>query len=119
MYANRGAFVTAVDLRLDHLALAARYAATPEDWPVAPRFNPVDRWYHRIAIADDHEVWLLTWLPGQSTDLHDHGGSSGAFTVLTGTLTEDTASGTPARITSRDLGEGAGRRFGPRHVHRI
>jgi predicted metal-dependent enzyme (double-stranded beta helix superfamily) len=110
--------VNAVDLRLDHLALAARYAATPEDWPVAPRFNPSDRWYHRLAVADDHEVWLLTWLPGQGTDLHDHGGSAGAFHVFAGTLTEDTV--TPeARITSRELGEGAGRRFGTRHIHRI
>jgi hypothetical protein len=114
--------VTAVDLRLDHLALAARYAAEPEQWPVAPRFNPVNRWYHRLHAADDHEVWLLTWLPGQGTELHDHGGSAGAFHVFAGTLTEDTVT-TPAggatRITARELGEGAGRRFGSRHVHRI
>jgi predicted metal-dependent enzyme (double-stranded beta helix superfamily) len=124
--------VTAVDVRLDHLAIAARYAAAPDEWPVAPRFNPVDRWYHRLAVADDHEVWLLTWLPGQGTDLHDHGGSSGAFLIFDGTLTEETvttdhplsptpagpATG-PARIVSRELGEGAGRRFGARHIHRV
>jgi hypothetical protein len=182
MYINRGASLTAADLRLDHLALAARYAATPEQWPVAPRFNPADRWYHRLAVADDHEVWLLTWLPGQGTELHDHGGSAGAFHVVSGTLTEDTvvsdtltkdtvvsdtltkdtvvsnaltedtvvsnaltedtvvsdtltedtvvgdaltgdsvvaAPGGPARVASRELGEGAGRRFGSRHIHRI
>src|SRR3954452_1634188 len=113
MYAKRGAPVTAVDVRLDHLAVATRYASAPEHWPVAPRFNPVDRWYHRLAIADDHEVWLLTWLPGQGTALHDHGGSAGAFLVFGGTLTEDTvaaASGAPPRITARELGEGSGRR---------
>src|SRR3954464_1414388 len=121
MYANRGAPVTAVDLRLDHLALATRYAAEPEQWPVAPRFNPVNRWYHRLHAADDHEVWLLTWLPGQGTDLHDHGGSAGAFQVCAGTLTGDpvpTPAGAP-RIPARELGEGAGRRFGSRHIHRI
>jgi predicted metal-dependent enzyme (double-stranded beta helix superfamily) len=114
--------VTAVDVRLDHLAIAARYAAEPEQWSVAPRFNPVDRWYHRLAVADDHEVWLLTWLPGQSTDLHDHGGSSGGFLIFGGSLIEETvtvAPGGTARITSRELGEGAGRRFGPRHIHRV
>jgi predicted metal-dependent enzyme (double-stranded beta helix superfamily) len=112
--------VTAVDVRLDHLAIAARYAAAPEQWPVAPRFNPVDRWYHRLAVADDHEVWLLTWLPGQGTDLHDHGGSSGAFLVSDGTLTEETITtdGRP-RAVARELGDGAGRRFGPRHIHRV
>jgi predicted metal-dependent enzyme (double-stranded beta helix superfamily) len=127
--------VTAVDVRLDHLAIAARYAAAPEQWPVAPRFNPADRWYHRLAVADDHEVWLLTWLPGQGTDLHDHGGSAGAFLIFGGTLVEETATadhifgdpsaqptdtrGRPPRIVSRELGEGAGRRFGPRHIHRV
>jgi predicted metal-dependent enzyme (double-stranded beta helix superfamily) len=112
--------VTAVDIRLDHLAIAARYAATPDQWPVAPRFNPMDRWYHRLAREADYEVWLLTWLPGQGTDLHDHGGSAGAFQVLSGSITEDTVTpGTPARITARELGEGAGRRFGTRHIHRI
>jgi hypothetical protein len=122
--------VTAVDTRIDHLAVATRYAATPDQWPVAPRFNPVDRWYHRLATEPGHEVWLLTWLPGQGTDLHDHGGSAGAFHVLSGSLTEDTVTvgdpaedtvtaGSPARITARELGEGAGRRFGSRHIHRI
>jgi predicted metal-dependent enzyme (double-stranded beta helix superfamily) len=114
--------VTAVDIRLDHLAIAARYAATPDQWPVAPRFNPTDRWYHRLAQEADYEVWLLTWLPGQGTDLHDHGGSQGAFLVFGGTLTEDTVAGPPdgpPRITARELGEGAGRRFGARHIHRI
>jgi len=109
----------------DHLAIAARYAAAPEHWPVAPRFNPVDRWYHRIAEASDHEVWLLTWLPGQGTEIHDHGGSAGAFQVVSGSLTEDTVvespagEGRPPRIVARELGEGAGRRFGTRHIHRI
>ena len=114
--------MTAVDVRLDHLAIATRYAAAPEQWPVAPRFNPVDRWYHRLAVADDHEVWLLTWLPGQGTDLHDHGGSSGAFLVFGGSLTEETVTVSPGgspRITARELGDGAGRRFGPRHIHRV
>ena len=104
----------------DHLAIATGYAAAPEQWAVAPRFNPVDRWYHRLAVADDHEVWLLTWLPGQGTEIHDHGGSAGAFQVVSGSLTEDTViAGAPPRIVARELGEGAGRRFGAQHIHRI
>jgi hypothetical protein len=106
---------------LDHLAIAQRFSAAAAQWAVAPRFDPVERWYHRLAVADDHEVWLLTWLPGQATEIHDHGGSAGAFHVHGGTLAEDTVSargGTP-RIVSRELGEGAGRRFGSHHIHRI
>ena len=112
--------MTITDAGTDYLALAARYAAAPDQWPVAPRFSPEQRWYHRIAHAADHEVWLLTWLPGQGTDLHDHGGSAGAFHVLSGSLTEDTlVADTPVRITAREFGEGAGRRFGSRHIHRV
>jgi len=112
--------VTAVDVRIDHLAIAARSAAAPHLWPVAPRFSPTGRWYHRLAAEPEYEVWLLTWLPGQGTDLHDHGGSAGAFHVMSGSLTEDTViPGSPARITARELGEGAGRRFGGRHIHRV
>ncbi|WP_067494827.1 cysteine dioxygenase family protein [Actinoplanes sp. TFC3] len=114
--------MTVVDVRLDHLAIAQRFAADPDAWAVAPRFNAEERWYHRLHEASDHEVWLLTWLPGQGTDLHDHGGSAGAFHVFSGTLTEDTVAvtpGAPPRISGRELGEGAGRRFGTRHIHRI
>jgi predicted metal-dependent enzyme (double-stranded beta helix superfamily) len=93
--------------------LAEWYAAQP----LSPRFDPDTRWYERLYAAGDHEAWLLSWLPGQSTDLHDHGGSSGAFTILTGVLTEQT----PTRGTLADRGycPGATRRFGPHHVHRI
>jgi predicted metal-dependent enzyme (double-stranded beta helix superfamily) len=111
------------DVRLDHLAVARHYAATPDTWSVTPRYDPADRWYHRLATTDDYEVWLLTWLPGQGTDLHDHGGSAGAFLLHSGTLTEDTVSAPGPdswpRIVSRELGEGAGRRFGSHHIHRV
>lgn len=139
--------MTTVDVRADHLATAARYAAELDHWPVVPRFDPVQRWYHRLAQEPDHEAWLLTWLPGQGTDLHDHGGASGALHIVSGSLFEDTVTGSliddagtgapvensvagsggvarpaPAgapRMTAREFGEGAGRRFGPRHIHRI
>jgi hypothetical protein len=104
--------------RIDHLALAERFAAAPQEWPVAARFNPVRRWYHRLAAGPEYEVWLLTWLPGQGTHLHDHGGSAGALHIVSGELTEDTVDGTGG-VTVRSLSEGLGRRFGAHHVHRI
>lgn len=101
----------------DLLVTARRWAAEPARWPVLPRFDPVDRWYARIAEADDHEVWLLTWLPGQETDLHDHGGSAGAFVVVEGVLTEQTVG--RGRLVETRLPAGRWRRFGPRHVHGV
>lgn len=83
----------------DLLSIARRYAADPDQWPFAPRFDPRQRWYGRLAERPDHEVWLLTWLPGQTTDLHDHGGSAGAFVVISGTLIEQTvAAGSDDRM---------------------
>ena len=102
--------------------LARELAARTDLWRPHVRFAQESRWSVRVAVTDDYEAWLLTWLPGQSTGLHDHGGSAGAFHVFAGTLTEDTVATGPdglPRITARELGEGAGRRFGTRHIHRI
>ncbi|MFI5911481.1 cysteine dioxygenase [Dactylosporangium sp. NPDC051541] len=109
--------VTTVARATDLLSIARSYAAEPDDWPFAPRFDPARRWYGRLASAEDHEVWLLTWLPGQGTDLHDHGGSSGAFTVVSGELVEQTVRG--GELVNSTYGEGQGHRFGAHFVHRI
>ncbi|MGV9800291.1 cysteine dioxygenase [Mycobacterium sp. NPDC003449] len=47
-----------------------------------------DRWYTRLAGDDELDVWLISWVPDKSTELHDHGGSLGALTVVSGALTE-------------------------------
>jgi len=50
---------------------------------------PTDgRWFTRLHGDDDLDVWLISWVPGHSTELHDHGGSLGALTVLSGALDE-------------------------------
>ncbi|MFC6023518.1 cysteine dioxygenase [Plantactinospora solaniradicis] len=109
-----------ISISPDPLTIARRYAAEAAGaagWPVPLQFDPAQRWYHRLAAATDHEVWLLTWLPGQHTDLHDHGGSAGAFLVAAGVLTEEAVVG--GGLRPRELGMGTGRRFGARHVHRV
>jgi Cysteine dioxygenase type I len=105
-------------LNLDLLAVARRYVAEPNDWPFAPRFDPTRRWYARLAVTDDHEVWLLTWLPGQFTDLHDHGGSAGAFTVVSGEVVEQII-GADGGLHAARYPRNDGHSFGPHHVHRI
>jgi hypothetical protein len=78
------------------------------------RFASPQRWWARLALTDEVELWLLSWLPGQATKPHDHGGASGAFTVLLGELAETYRypSG-PIRnrlyTTGSALGFGAGR----------
>src|SRR5271156_1102508 len=70
-----------------------RLAANPAEWLTRVRLNPAGRWYERIHLADSREVWVFSWLPGQATVFHDHGGSAGAFAVVWGTLTERRVAG--------------------------
>jgi quercetin dioxygenase-like cupin family protein len=42
----------------------------------------------RVLGNDDFEIWLLYWPAGSSVSPHDHGDSGGAFTVVSGELTE-------------------------------
>jgi hypothetical protein len=80
------------------------------------RHDPVHRWYERLALTDQVEVWLIGWWPGQGTRPHDHGGASGAFTVLDGRLAETYRDGpTPLRRTV--VAAGAGSAFGPERLH--
>lgn len=82
----------------------------------AARFDPAARWYLRLARTEQVEVWLLTWTPGQHTLPHDHGGASGAYTVLDGRLTETWRDG-PARSLRADRGAGRGAAFSADRVH--
>jgi Cysteine dioxygenase type I len=82
------------------------------------RFEQPQRWWARLALTGGVEVWLLSWLPGQGTEPHDHGGASGSFTVLKGTLTEDYRyPGGPIRTAERLLGTGVG--FGGGRAHQV
>ena len=96
-----------------------RTAATGGRWPGLVRYTEHERWYRRLAGSDDHEVWLLAWLPGQRTGFHDHCGSAGAFTVVLGSLQEHTVRRGAAAPAARGLPAGGVRSFGPRHVHEV
>ena len=47
-----------------------------------------ERWFTRLHGDEELDVWLISWVPDRSTELHDHGGSLGALTVLSGALRE-------------------------------
>jgi predicted metal-dependent enzyme (double-stranded beta helix superfamily) len=46
------------------------------------------RRYARLLETSSYDVWLIVWSPSSGVDLHDHGGSEGAFIVATGRLIE-------------------------------
>ncbi|MDG9692921.1 cysteine dioxygenase family protein [Streptomyces sp. DH17] len=93
--------------------LVRSLAADPSAWRRLVRYDATTRWYHRLRTGPGYEVWLLSWLPGQGSGRHDHGPSSGVWTVLEGTLTEHTERGT------RALRPGTQKVFAPGHAHEV
>lgn len=103
-------------------SLAMTLAAHPERWRSLVDYRTDTRWYRLLERTEQHEVWLLSWLPGQGTDLHDHGPASGAFAIAAGTLTERvlaTKPGRPLVEATRELAAGRCRAFGPHYVHQV
>jgi len=64
-----------------------RVASQPQLWRPKIKFT-ADRFWTRLPGPQGVDLWLLTWLPSQGTDLHDHGDSAAAFAVVEGALTE-------------------------------
>ncbi|MFI0990772.1 cysteine dioxygenase [Streptomyces exfoliatus] len=93
--------------------LARSIADDRAQWAPYVEYDATTRWYHRLRTGPGYEVWLLSWVPGQGSGLHDHGVSSGVLTVLDGELTERTDRGV------RTLGGGAQRVFAPGYVHEV
>ena len=96
-------------------------AAAPRQWMSRVRLSPDERWYERMHADSQHEVWLISWLPGQGTGFHDHGGSAGAFTVVWGTLEEHQARAGGRRpiVTAAPVTAGRVRTFGPACLHDV
>jgi predicted metal-dependent enzyme (double-stranded beta helix superfamily) len=98
-----------------------RYAeellARPDEWLPHVRFDAGRRWYERVVHLEDHEVWLLSWLPGENTGVHDHAHSAGAFAVALGSLEEVVL--VEGRKIVRPAGSGTVRAFGPEHIHQV
>ena len=99
-----------------HPALIAReYAAARERWAHLLRYDPDERYTALVHRTPGQEVWLMSWLPGQGTDLHDHGAAGGAFTIVSGVLTEHVHH----RGVTHEVTVGQSRVFGPGYVHQV
>lgn len=65
------------------------------------------RWFTRLHGTDELDVWLISWVPNRSTELHDHGGSLGALTVVSGALRETRWDGAALRERRLHAGDQA------------
>jgi hypothetical protein len=85
-------------------------------------FDADTRWHRRIYRDATVDVWLITWLPSQGTQLHDHGGSAGSFTVVSGELAEvvyAAAGGSAGQLLEHARPAGASVGFDARYVHDV
>ncbi|WP_017583002.1 cysteine dioxygenase [Nocardiopsis valliformis] len=104
-------------LTLDRLSeLTARVAEEVRQGLHEIRFDAENRWSVRLHSDDYTDVWLISWTPDQSTRLHDHAGSLGALSVVTGELVEHYWGG---GLRERALAEREGGRFPLGHVHDV
>jgi quercetin dioxygenase-like cupin family protein len=95
--------------------LALDLARDRSRWAHLLRYDPDERFAALIEADADAEVWLLGWLPGQGAARHDHDGAAGAFTVVSGVLTEVVGDGR----TVHTVTAGQSRAFGPRYAHEV
>jgi rhodanese-related sulfurtransferase/mannose-6-phosphate isomerase-like protein (cupin superfamily) len=96
------------------LANIVAMVASSDAWIERVRLRAERRWYERLYHGPDYDVWVISWLPGQSTGFHDHGESSGAFVVAAGVLEEHRPDG-DAHVVSA----GKPRAFGPDYTHDV
>ncbi|MFK0255819.1 cysteine dioxygenase [Streptomyces sp. NPDC090445] len=110
----------------EFVGLARSIAEDRASWQHLVRYDATTRWYHRLRTVPQalgsaraggapigYEVWLLSWVPGQGSGLHDHGASSGVLTVLDGALTEHSTRG------ALTLRAGSQRVFAPGYAHEV
>ena len=111
-------------LSLDELrAVVEHYAEEVREGLHPVELGYGERWHERIHQDENVDVWLITWTTEQGTELHDHGGSSGAFTVVDGSVTEYVWSGgiqdAPGALTNNMRDKDSTVVFGPHYVHDV
>jgi hypothetical protein len=118
-----GTLLTSLQLRGERLTpselegVASEVAGRPELWRDLVVDSPETRWWLVLWRSANYEVRLLSWEVAQSSDWHDHGGSSGGFAVAAGTLDERYRTNAGADVRGRRFGTGSSGCFGPAHVH--
>jgi hypothetical protein len=105
--------------RVNPREVASRLAPAVR-WPGAPATQR--REWRLMARTPDIDAWLIAWPSGGKVDLHDHGHSTGAVSVISGALVE----AVPRRddtgrlsLVRHELAAGVTLGFGAGHVHDV
>lgn len=105
--------------RIDPQDVASRLAPAVH-WPGA--LDVTRRSWRLVARTPDFDAWLIAWPSGGRVELHDHGPSRGAVSVISGALVE----AVPRRddtgrlsLVRRELHAGTTLGFRAGHVHDV
>lgn len=101
----------------DLIALTRKVAGEVRAGLHTVQVDPERRWYKLLRSDPWVDVWLISWATEQAAELHDHGGSLGALTVVSGSLVEHRWAGDGLRTRRLRAGHGAGFPLG--YVHDV
>ncbi|TXH42517.1 MAG: cysteine dioxygenase [Actinobacteria bacterium] len=99
-------------------AFVRQLALDPRSWSELVEHRR-DRWWTRLIGTQSLDVWLITWPLDVATELHDHGDSWAAFTVVEGELVEHTAFPGGRRLSSRRWRPGSVGVVPPGDIHDV
>ncbi|MCO1660952.1 cysteine dioxygenase [Pseudonocardia humida] len=100
-------------------ALTRRYADEVRAGRHRVVVDPAQRWYSLLRSDDTVDVWLITWATEQFAELHDHGRSLGALSIVRGALTEDRWVPGSHALAGRRITAGRSVGFGRGYVHEV
>ena len=86
-------------------AIAAGLASVTVPWELGHHELPAERRYERVLSTPAYDAWVISWPSGGALDLHDHGGSTGAFSVVAGQLDEATVDGDVTDVRTYSAGQ--------------
>jgi hypothetical protein len=99
-------------------AVVETLSSQPERWAEQVAFSDSERHYVSLHRDDYVDIWLLCWTTQNDTGWHDHDVSSGAVSVVRGTIQEHVPRiGGQHRVTAIPAGQSF--HFGPEHIHRL
>ncbi len=99
--------------------LTTRVVSRPDLWSDLVVDDAEERWWLVLNSAANYEVRVMTWERDQSTDWHDHGGSSGAFAVISGVLREGRRDTDGVDVEWRRLEPGDHHAFDASFIHDV
>ena len=93
-------------------------AAAPSRWAPHVAHRADQRIFVPLDAPEGTEAWLICWMPGHDTGFHDHDLSSGAVTVVSGSVREERLR-IGAQVTSEVYEAGQTFDFSPADIHRV